>query len=202
MLFDSILVCALEGTSGRLLIVKTVSFLSFHKIPKTQTYIMKSNRASPPTTSCSMDSFRSVPIVSPLVSPRNSLRSYRQLHEAVSPTPSRSKVIKNHRGLFALQIKYLLHVLKNAHEDKLLEKAKNCIAACTRMNRAGDPRYSPLQTVLELQLRSLVGNLYWELAQSHVRQHLRRSRYQRLCANEMALRNVALIRARRNSVAI
>jgi hypothetical protein len=70
------------------------------------------------------------------------------------------------------------------------------------MNRAGDSSFSPLETVLESHLRSLAGNLYWELAQSNVKQHIRQSQYRKQCAAAVALQNAALIRARRNSVAI
>jgi hypothetical protein len=114
--------------------------------------------------------------------------------------PVSSRTDKSRRVLFALNIKYLLEILKSLREDALLQNTKNVVATCTRLNRMRDPGYTPLENVVESSLRSLVGNLYWEMAQERARQHLKRQ-YSRRCATSTAVA-YAKLQARHNTVSI
>jgi hypothetical protein len=107
----------------------------------------------------------------------------------------------NRRARFALQIKFLLKVLKDAGEEQLRNQARVVISTCTRQNRMGDPNFSPLEDVVESYLRALVGEVYWEVAQSYQRRYLQQ-KYRRQCAAAVAMHSAAIIRARSNSVQI
>jgi hypothetical protein len=114
-----------------------------------------------------------------------------------SPSPPRQQ--KNHRALFAMKIKLLLKVLKDAGEDGLREQARTVISTCTRLNRMGDPKFSHLEVVVESYLRTLVGEVYWELTLTYQREYLKR-KYRRQYAAVAA--TAAMLRARSNSVPI
>jgi hypothetical protein len=104
----------------------------------------------------------------------------------------------NHRALFAMKIKLLLKVLKDAGEDRLCEQARTVISTCTRLNRMGDPKFSPLEVVLESYLRTLAGEVYWEMTLTYQREYLKR-KYRRQYA-AVASTAAAMLRARSNSV--
>jgi hypothetical protein len=132
-----------------------------------------------------------------MISPSRSFPCDNILHQRLPTSP---RLDKNRRSLFALKVKYLLGILKDLGENALLQNTKTIIATCTRMNRLGDPAYSPLEIVLESSLRSLVGNVYWEMAQSRARRQLKQQLHQR-CAAVASMQSAAVLR-RRNSVPI
>jgi hypothetical protein len=102
-----------------------------------------------------------------------------------------------------MKIKLLLKVLKDAGEDRLLDQARTVISTCTRLNRMGDPKFTPLEVVLESYLRTLVGEGYWEMTLTYQRQYLKRKyRHQCAAAAAAAMQSAALFRARSNSVQI
>ncbi|KAG7349828.1 hypothetical protein IV203_012425 [Nitzschia inconspicua] len=121
----------------------------------------------------------------------------------VSPTVFRPRSLTphknstNHRAMFAIKVKFLLEFLKDLGEVALLDDAKTVIAACTRLNRSGDPAYTPLENVLESSLRTLVGNVYWELGEGRARRHLAQQ-LRRRCTAATALQSSVAIRARPN----
>jgi hypothetical protein len=103
--------------------------------------------------------------------------------------------------LFALRIKCLLKVLKDAQEHQLLQETKLVIFSCTRLNRMGDPKYTPLEAAIEADLRALVGHLYWEVAQNRQREFLQQ-KYRQRCTAAATIESAIIMRARRNSVQI
>ena len=67
----------------------------------------------------------------------------------------------NHRALFALFIKILLQSIKESGDMFLYQQVRIVIATCTKRNRMGDPNFMPLEDVLEVHLRQMVGEAHW-----------------------------------------
>jgi hypothetical protein len=69
------------------------------------------------------------------------------------------------RVKFVLFIDTLLRCLEVYASPELKLQAKRVISECTRLNRLGNPNFSPLMRSITLHLRDLVGDVLW--AQAH-----------------------------------
>jgi hypothetical protein len=83
------------------------------------------------------------------------------------------------RAKFVLFIDTLLRCLEVHASPELKLQAKRVISECTRLNRLGNPYFSPLMRSITLHLRGLVGEVLW--AQVHKDfQEISKVRQQRL----------------------
>lgn len=79
---------------------------------------------------------------------------------------------RNHRAMFALLIKILLKSLKQSGDIRLYRKVRAVISTCIQRNRMRDPHFSPLEDILEVILRDVVGDAYWQRAKDFQREFL------------------------------
>jgi len=70
----------------------------------------------------------------------------------------------NHRARFLVFIKILFKCLDQANEPEIRDRAKEIVAECTRRNRMGDPKFTPLVEAVEKRLRVFVGEAHWKKA--------------------------------------
>lgn len=70
----------------------------------------------------------------------------------------------NHRARFLVFIKILFKCLDQANEPEIRDRAKEIVAECTRRNRMGDPKFTPLVEAVEKRLRVFVGEVHWKKA--------------------------------------
>ena len=68
------------------------------------------------------------------------------------------------RQSFLLFVKVLLKYLEKVHEPHLRRQVKSIVAECVRRNRQGETNFTPLPDVIELLVRSCVGELHWKRA--------------------------------------
>uniref|UniRef100_A0A6S8HXC7 Uncharacterized protein n=1 Tax=Amphora coffeiformis TaxID=265554 RepID=A0A6S8HXC7_9STRA len=68
------------------------------------------------------------------------------------------------RQSFLLFIKVLLKYLEKVNEPQLRRQVKSIVAECVRRNRQGNKNFTPLPGVIELLVRSCVGDLHWKRA--------------------------------------
>eukprot|EP00934_Nitzschia_sp_Nitz4_P008730 Nitzschia sp. Nitz4//scaffold77_size91520//58861//59454//NITZ4_004897-RA/size91520-processed-gene-0.114-mRNA-1//-1//CDS//3329558012//8720//frame0 len=77
---------------------------------------------------------------------------------------------QNPRAKFLVLLNLLFKSLDQAGKPALSEKAKKLVAECTRRNRLGDPKFTPLMDVMERRLHRLVGDAHWSEALRHLHQ--------------------------------
>lgn len=75
-----------------------------------------------------------------------------------------SLAANNHRARFLVFIKILFKCLDQANEPDIRDRAKEIVAECTRRNRMGDPKFTPLVEAVEKRLRVFVGEMHWKKA--------------------------------------
>lgn len=75
-----------------------------------------------------------------------------------------SLAANNPRTRFLVFIKILFKCLDQANEPEFRDRAKEIVAECTRRNRMGDPKFTPLVEAVEKRLRAFVGETHWKKA--------------------------------------
>jgi hypothetical protein len=68
------------------------------------------------------------------------------------------------RELFLIFIKILFKCIERCSNGRLRQRAKAIVTECTRRNRMGDSKFSPLQDAVETRLKDIVGDMYWNQA--------------------------------------
>jgi hypothetical protein len=69
---------------------------------------------------------------------------------------------------FLIFMKVMFNFLQQHEEHASLRRAKNIVNECTKRNRMGDENYMPLQESVTVRLRSVVGELYWNLTRDYL----------------------------------
>jgi hypothetical protein len=87
-------------------------------------------------------------------------------------TPSRRA--PSDREQFLLFVKILFKCLDRSDKN-LRQKAKAIVSECTRRNRLGDSKYTPLSEAVERRLRLIVGEPYWSRAKAYTDYYCRKT---------------------------
>jgi hypothetical protein len=87
------------------------------------------------------------------------------------------------RAKFALLIKILLKRLEQSGDLFLYQQVKIVISTCTQRNRMKDPHFAPLEDILQVHLRDMVGEAHWQAAKDLPRVFLLARRRRREHAN-------------------
>jgi len=82
------------------------------------------------------------------------------------------------REQFLIFIKILFKILDQTNEIHTRNRAKKLVAECTRKNRSGDPRYTPLMEAVEKRLRLFVGEAHWRKAMMLLRHYYLKQKQQ------------------------
>jgi hypothetical protein len=104
-----------------------------------------------------------------------------------------SKLRRRHeRTIFLMFLKILLKSIEQSGDRVLSEQARSAIRTCTRRNRMGDPRFSPLDEVLEEYLRQMVGELNWAKAKDYQRVYLTKKSQDRMNARNASIHRLII----------
>ena len=99
------------------------------------------------------------------------------INDGTSRTSSTSNmrsraVLKNEREQVFCFVKILFKLLKHSDEDQLSAHCKRIVRECTLRNRQGDPDFVPLVACLRRRLRPVIGERYWQRAETVLRRSL------------------------------
>jgi hypothetical protein len=89
-------------------------------------------------------------------------------------------------------LKILLKSIEQSGDRVLSQQVRSAILTCTRRNRMGDPRFSPLDQVLEEYLRKMVGELNWAKAKDYQRVCLTKKSQDRMNARNYSIRRLII----------
>ena len=81
-------------------------------------------------------------------------------------------VLKNEREQVFCFVKILFKLLEHSDEDQLTAHCKRIVRECTLRNRQGDPDFVPLVACLRRRLRPVIGERYWQRAETVLRRSL------------------------------
>eukprot|EP00934_Nitzschia_sp_Nitz4_P000034 Nitzschia sp. Nitz4//scaffold1_size375055//369358//369741//NITZ4_000346-RA/size375055-processed-gene-0.93-mRNA-1//1//CDS//3329541255//34//frame0 len=70
---------------------------------------------------------------------------------------------------FVLFMKIFMDTV-HAADEEAFQKARMIVADCTRRNRLGDPKYTPLMDAVQRRLRKELGETHWRRARMGLRQ--------------------------------
>lgn len=88
------------------------------------------------------------------------------------PSPAPPSQAMSNREHFLILIKILFKCLDQANEPEVRSKAKQIVTECTRRNRQGDSKFTPLIEAVEKRLRGVVGEVHWRRARLLLRYYV------------------------------
>ena len=97
-----------------------------------------------------------------------------------STTASPLSLEAEQKKKFLLFIKILIKTLDQSADPDIRETAKFIISDCTRRNRQGDPKYSPLMDAIDSRLRGHVGEVIWRRAHTFLQHYMRKEERARM----------------------
>jgi hypothetical protein len=119
-----------------------------------------SSTMGPPSLSYSNPS-RSTLLLNANIRAQQQLQQHQHQQRA---RPAVANRMLGERELFLIFIKILFKCIERSSNGRLRLRAKAIVTECTRRNRMGDSNFSPLQGAVEIRLKEIVGDMFWNQA--------------------------------------